>query len=123
MLKNLAIAIFSSVIFTSQSCGEPVMDETRSVCKNLIKNISLLPDKPYLLDKNTTLTAISILEKRMPPNRRSVMKISLRFKTPENKQIVVFDSDHPKLSWNGYEFEYTGGWRDSVELKILCRPE
>ena len=77
--------------------------------------------KPYILDENTTITVLSILEKRMNPDRRSVMKISLRFQTSDNKKTITFDSDHPKISWNNYEFEYLGGWRTEVKLKIINR--
>ena len=84
-----------------------------------VKVISLFPNKPYALDDDTSITVMSILEKRMSPDRRSVMKITLKFKHSNKSNTVVFDSDHPDFSWNNYKFEYMGGWRNKVELKVL----
>lgn len=88
-----------------------------------LKTISLLQGKANVLDENIKIKVVSIVEKRLPPDRRSVMKVTLRFQTSTTKKTLVFNSDNPIFCWGGYEFEYQGGWRHTVELKILKEPK
>ena len=87
--------------------------------QNEVKTITLFPNKPYDLDNTTTITVMTIIEKRMSPDRRSVMKITLKFKSSNKTKTIVFDSDNPNFSWQDYKFKYLGGWRTKVELKVI----
>jgi hypothetical protein len=46
------------------------------------------------------------------------MEISLQIKTSEKTESVIVTSDKPHIVWEDYEFDYLGGWRDEVKLKI-----
>jgi hypothetical protein len=87
-----------------------------------MKTITLLPDKPFKVDDNLTITVVYIVEKWLPPNRRPVMEIPLDFKMNGKVEQMIIDSDHPHFEWKGYEFNYVGGWRYEVKLQILKEP-
>jgi hypothetical protein len=83
-----------------------------------METITLLPDRPCRMDDRLTVTVHQIVEEWLPPDRRSVMLISLHMKTPEREADVSLSSDEPHLVWERYEFEYLGGWRSEVQLRI-----
>jgi hypothetical protein len=81
--------------------------------------ITLLPDTPFLVNDNLTVKVLYILEMWLPPNRRSVIEVNLEFWMDGKKGQVSFNSDEPHFACDGYEFEYLGGWRDEVKLKLI----
>ena len=81
--------------------------------------ITLREKKPHSVNTHLIITVLQIIEKRMSPDRRSVMKITLRMQTPEKDEKIQITSDKPTLNWMGYTFKYTGGWRDEVRLKLI----
>jgi hypothetical protein len=80
--------------------------------------ITLLPNQPLIVNDSLTITVLLIVEVRYPPDKCSVMEISLQIKTSEKTESVIVTSDKPHIVWEDYEFDYLGGWRDEVKLKI-----
>jgi hypothetical protein len=84
--------------------------------------ITLLPNQPYSIDDRLTVAVVGIGEIMYAPDKRTEMEISLHMKTPEKEKDISFTSDKPTLVWEGYEFEYLGGWTNEVRLKLKRTP-
>jgi hypothetical protein len=80
--------------------------------------ITLYPHQIFQVDDRLVITVSQIVEEWYPPDRRSVMSVSLRMKCGSREETVNVTSDEPNFRWEGYSFKYLGGWRDCVKLKI-----
>lgn len=113
-----AIMLLAMVAFSLQpiySMGDAHMLKG----KNRLDEITLYQDTPFVVDKNLTIRVLEIVEEWVEPNRRSVMFITLQMLTPEGNETKNITSDEPLMVWKNYKFQYVGGWRSEVRLKLI----
>jgi hypothetical protein len=95
----------------------------RSIKKDVsMDTITLQPHHPYAIDDRLTITVLGIGEIIYAPDRRTEIEISLHMKTREIEKDIGFTSGEPALVWEGYEFEYLGGWTSEVRLRLKQTP-
>jgi hypothetical protein len=88
--------------------------------------ITLIPNVPFRVNNNLTIKVVDIVEEMGMPetndgtinHTRSEIIAKLIFSTDKKTEQITICTDAPLIKWEGYEFEYIGGWRDSVILKI-----
>jgi hypothetical protein len=89
--------------------------------------ITLIPNVPFKVTKNLTIKVIDIIEEMGMPDdndgtsnhNRSEILARLIFTTDKKTEELTICTDSPIIKWEGYEFEYIGGWRSEVILKII----
>jgi hypothetical protein len=89
--------------------------------------ITLLPNVPFKVTENLTIKVIDIIEEMGMPDgdngtinhNRSEILATLIFTTNKKTEELTICTDSPLIKWEGYEFEYIGGWRNEVILRII----
>ncbi len=84
------------------------------------KNIRLLIDQPFILDDQLEMTLLFIIEEWIGNERKVEMNIIINMKTPQVEEEITFSSIMDQyFEWHGYKFEYYGGGRKEVHLKLI----
>jgi hypothetical protein len=89
--------------------------------------ITLIPNVPFQVNNHLTIKVINIIEEMGMPetndgansHTRSEIIAKLIFSTDKKTEQLTICTDEPMIKWEGYEFEYIGGWRDEVILKVI----
>lgn len=63
------------------------------------------------------IEVVELVEKRLMDGS-GMMRATLRLRSGDKDETIQLTSDDPKLTWNGYELEYQGGWRQEVQLSV-----
>jgi hypothetical protein len=80
--------------------------------------VTLLPDHPYAVDDQLEMTVLFIVDEWNGTVRRSEKNITIKMKTPQIEEEINTTSEDQHFAWQGYEFEYVGGVRQSIQLRI-----
>jgi hypothetical protein len=80
--------------------------------------VTLLPDQPYAVDGRLEMTVLFIVDEWNGTVRRLEKNITIKMKTPEIEDEIIITSEEQSFAWQGYEFEYLGAWRQSLQLRI-----
>ncbi len=80
--------------------------------------VTLLPDQPYVVDDRLEMTVLFIVDEWNETLRRTEKHITIKMKTPQIEDEINITSENQYFAWQGYEFEYLGGWRQSLQMRI-----
>jgi hypothetical protein len=80
--------------------------------------VTLLPDQPYAVDDRLEMTVLFIVDEWNGTVRRLEKNITIKMKTPEIEDEINITSEDKYFKWQGYEFEYLGAVRQSLQLRI-----
>ncbi len=81
-------------------------------------NVTLLVNQPYAVDDQLEMTLLFIIEEWIDNERRVEMDINILMKTPQIEEEIIFKSGDKHFAWRGYEFDYFGGGRKEVHLRV-----
>ncbi len=83
----------------------------------------LEPDQAQSLGDGRRIVLTDLVEKRMVPDRRSMMRarftISAEGAPDRNIELT---SDDPRVEIDGAVIEYLGGWRSEARLRVTLTP-
>jgi hypothetical protein len=85
--------------------------------------VTLLPDQPYAVDDRLEMTVLFIVDEWIDYERRVEMHITIKMKTPQIEEEIDITSEDRHFKWQDYEFEYFGGGRKEVHLRIKRKGE
>jgi hypothetical protein len=80
--------------------------------------VTLLPDQPYAVDDQLEMTVLFIIDEWNAIVRRLDKHITIKMKSPQIEEEMSITSEQQHFVWRGYEFEYLGAVRQSVQLRI-----
>ena len=120
-MKLLKAAMFILFILIINYAGTPADKiKTSSVGENTMfpLEITLKENESYNVNNEFSIKVIEIVEKRLYPDRRPMMRITLEFVIKKEKKQIFLTSDDPVICLDNYKITYLGGWRSEAQLKI-----
>lgn len=120
--ERLALAVLLNVGLAIAQAG-PELDGTPALTAPPPAGQSgamliLKPDEPQPLGDGRTIVLTDLVEKRLVPNRRSMMRARFTISGAGPDRAIELTSDEPCMSVDGVVLEYVGGWRSEAQLKV-----